>query len=49
MEQKNTDLRKKLNEYKFEGKDGWEVFKDDFNREVDDIIVGLNDIFAKKD
>ena len=48
LEQKNTDLRKKLNEYKFDGKDNWEVFKDDFNREVNDIMVGLNDIFSKK-
>jgi hypothetical protein len=49
LEQKNTELRRKLNEYKFEGKNSWEVFKDDFNREVDVVVVGLNDIFSKKD
>lgn len=48
LEQKNTDLRKKLNDYKFESRNNWEEFKTDFNREVDDIMVGLNDIFSKK-
>ena len=49
LEKKNIELRKKLTDYKYEGKDSWEVFKDDFNREVDVIMTGLNDIFSKKD
>lgn len=48
LEQKYR-VEKKLNEYKYEGKDSWEVFKDDFNREVDVVMTGLNDIFSKKD
>lgn len=48
LEQKNIELRKKLAEYRYEGKDSWETFKDGFNREVDVVITGLNDIFSKK-
>lgn len=49
LEQKNIELKKKMNEYRYEGKDNWEKFKIDFNREVDTIIVALNEIFTKKD
>jgi len=38
-----------MNEYRYEGKDNWEKFKIDFNREVDTIVVALNEIFTKKD
>jgi len=49
LEQKNIELKKSMNEYQYEGKDNWEKFKIDFNREVDTIIVALNEIFMKKD
>ena len=49
LEQKNVELRKKLNEYKYEGKDSWETFKKDFNDGLDYIGNTLNDIFTKKD
>ena len=48
LEQKNVELRKRLNEYKFEGKDSWETFKKDFNDGLDYIGNTLNDIFTKK-
>lgn len=49
LEQKNIELKKSMNEYRYEGKDNWEKFKMDFNREVDTIVVALNEIFTKKD
>ncbi len=49
LEQKNAELRKRLSEYKYEGKDSWETFKKDFNDGLDYIGNTLNDIFTKKD
>lgn len=49
LEQNNIQLRKKLNEYKYEGKNNWEEFKRDFNREVDMVVDSLNDIFSRKE
>jgi len=48
LEQKNAESRKKLSEYKYEGKDSWETFKKDFNDGLDYIRNALNDIFTKK-
>lgn len=49
FEQKNIELKKKLNEYQYEGKDSWEEFKKGFNHQVDTVAVALNDIFTKKE
>jgi hypothetical protein len=49
LEQKNIELKKKLNEYKYEGKDKWEEFKRDFNADVDVVGSAINDIFSKRD
>jgi peptidoglycan hydrolase CwlO-like protein len=49
LEQKNIELRKKLNDYKYEGKDNWEIFKVEFNQKVDTVITAINDIFSEKD
>ena len=48
LEQKNIELRKKLSEYKYEGKDKWEEFKQEFNRDVDIVGNAINDLFTKK-
>ena len=48
LEQNNIELRKKLNEYKYDGKNNWDVFKREFNREVDLVVDALNDIFSRK-
>lgn len=48
LEQRNTNMKKKLDNYKAEGKDKWERFKTDFNREMDDLgnafknMIGTN-------
>jgi mRNA-degrading endonuclease YafQ of YafQ-DinJ toxin-antitoxin module len=49
LEQKNIELTKKLNDYKYEGKDKWEEFKNGFNEDVDIVTTALKDIFDKKD
>jgi len=46
LEQKNVELKKKLNEYKYEGKDSWETFKKDFNDGLACIGNTLNDFFT---
>jgi hypothetical protein len=48
LEQKNIELKKKLNEYKYEGKDKWEEFKRDFNADVDVVGNAIKGLFEKK-
>jgi len=49
LEQKNIELKKKLNEYKYERKDDWEKFKKEFNNDMDSVGNALKGIFEKKD
>jgi len=49
LEQKNIELKKKLNEYKYERKDDWEKFKKELNNDMDSVGNALKDIFEKKD
>ena len=48
LQQKNTDMKKKLDDYKAEGKDQWEKFKTEFNHDMDKLnddfksLVGTN-------
>ncbi|MES2798012.1 MAG: hypothetical protein V4683_18740 [Bacteroidota bacterium] len=37
LELKNTDMKKKLDDYKQNGKDNWEKFKIEFNRDLEEI------------
>ena len=46
---KNIELKKKINEYKYVGKDNWEEFKKEFNHDIDIVENAINDIFTKKD
>ena len=48
LEQKNIELRKKLNYYEFDGKDNWKKFKQDFNNNMDSVGNALKGIFEKK-
>jgi hypothetical protein len=45
LEQKNRDLRKKLGEYKDEGRSNWEHFKANFAQDVDGIGKTMKDLF----
>jgi phosphoenolpyruvate-protein kinase (PTS system EI component) len=37
IEQKNSDMKKKMDEYKAEGKDQWEKFKIEFSHDMDEL------------
>lgn len=43
LEQKNTDMKKTLDDYKAEGKEQWELFKMDFNRNMDQLGQAFKD------
>ena len=49
LEQKNIELKKKLNDFKYERKENWEEFKTTFNNDMDVVGNALNVIFSKKD
>jgi hypothetical protein len=49
LEQKNHDLKKKLDEYKDEGQSKWEEFKTNFNRDMDAIGKTMKDLFKDND
>lgn len=49
LEQKNIELKKKLSDYKYEGKDKWEDFKQEFNDDMDGLGNAIKDIFTKND
>jgi DNA anti-recombination protein RmuC len=34
LEQKNTDMKKRLDDYKADGKDNWKTFKTEFSRDM---------------
>jgi uncharacterized protein YukE len=44
LEEKNSSMRTKLNDYKEEGKDKWESFKREFNRDMDELVSALKDL-----
>jgi hypothetical protein len=48
LEQKNNNLKKKLNDYKVEGKENWTIFKAGFNQDMDNLNKSLNDLSVKK-
>ncbi|MFH5830945.1 hypothetical protein ACG2F4_11000 [Halalkalibaculum sp. DA3122] len=43
LEQKNSDMKKKLADYKGEGKEQWETFKTAFNREMNSLGEAFED------
>ena len=45
LEQKNRELRKKLEDYKDEGRGKWVQFKTDFSQDVDGIGKTMKDLF----
>lgn len=44
LEQKNTDMKRKLDEYKIEGKEHWNSFKEEFNHDMDELGNALKDL-----
>lgn len=47
LEQKNTDLKKKLDDYKDGGKDKWVKFKNEFNHDMEELGASLKDFSTK--
>ena len=37
LEQKNSDMKKKLDDYKMTGKENWETFKTEFSHDMDEL------------
>ena len=46
LEQRNADMKKKMDEYKEEGKDKWKSFKVEFNNEMDDLGKSIKDLMT---
>lgn len=44
LEQKNSDLKKTMDDYKELGKENWEKFKSDLNLRIDEIALAFNDL-----
>jgi hypothetical protein len=47
LERKNSDMKKKLDEYKSEGKEKWEKFKTEFNHDMDDLGTAFRGFSVK--
>lgn len=45
LEKKNNELKESINNYKDEGKDNWESFKDEFNSDMENLGIALKDFF----
>jgi predicted RNase H-like nuclease (RuvC/YqgF family) len=48
LEQKNRDLKKKLEDYKDEGQSKWKEFKTNLNHDMDGIGKTMKDLFKDK-
>lgn len=49
LEQKNRDLKKKLEDYKDEGQSKWEEFKTNFKHDLDGVGRTMTDLFKDND
>jgi hypothetical protein len=47
LEQKNINMRKKMEEYRIEGKDKWVEFKTEFNHDMDELGKAIKDLTIK--
>lgn len=44
LEQKNSDNKKRLDDYKTEGKANWEIFKTEFSRDMDELGTAIRNL-----
>jgi hypothetical protein len=44
LEEKNTDMQRRLDSYTADGKDKWEIFKAEFNRDMDNLGKAFSDL-----
>ena len=47
LEQKNRDMKNKLDDYKTEGKEKWEIFKSEFSHDMVELGKAFNDFTVK--
>ncbi len=47
LEKKNSDMKMKLDDYTAEGKEKWEMFKAEFNHDMDEMGNAIKDIGVK--
>lgn len=47
LEQKNSDMKKRMDEYKADSKEQWDAFKAEFNRDMDELGIALKDLTVK--
>jgi len=47
LEQKNSDMKKKMDDYKAEGKDKWELFKAEFNSDMERLGSAFKDLATR--
>lgn len=47
LEQKNADMKKKLDDYKADGKENWEKFKVEYNHDMDGLGNAFRDVTVK--
>lgn len=47
LEQKNRDMKKKMDDYKQDGKENWEKFKTEFNHDMDELGKAFKDLTVK--
>jgi len=45
LEKKNNELKESINNYKDEGKENWESFKDEFSNDMENLGTALKDFF----
>ena len=45
LEEKNSDLKKKMKDYKADKKENWEEFKAEFNRDMEDLGNAISNFF----
>ena len=48
LELKNAEMKKKMHDYKAQGKENWDNFKTDFNHSTDDLGKAFTDLTAGK-
>lgn len=48
LEQKNSDLKKKIDAYKAESKEQWELFKAEFSKDMDELGTAFVNFFSAK-
>lgn len=47
LEMKNSDMKKKMDDYKLDGKENWEKFKTEFNHDLDELGKAFKDLTVK--